>query len=360
MQSLLYRDDGTFVILVFADTHQTADDQPDMIAFLNESLDKVKPDLVVLNGDIVYGSACANDDTQLAAMTKVLTPIVSRGLRFAITLGNHDPEYAPGREALMKLYQSFPGCLAIEGEDLYGCGNYNLPICSSKDAKKIVSNLWFLDSGSYNEGELGGYDWVHEDQIAWYQSTSESLQAANGGKKVPSLLFQHIIVPEVYEGFFKAPFAVPSMTGTFNGQTRLLIPDFRKYDGFLLESPCPPYTSAGEFDAIAARGDVMAIITGHDHVNNFTMRLRGVDLVQIPGTTLGGSYGFEQFRGATKFILHEDAPESYEKELITYKDLAKEPDSGIARVSDGNEVGFWIAYSIEVIIQGVVGIFRSL
>ena len=37
------------------------------------------------------------------------------------------------------------------------------------------------------------------EQIEWYKETSAKLKEENGGETVNSLVFQHIIVPEIYD-----------------------------------------------------------------------------------------------------------------------------------------------------------------
>ena len=86
---------------------------------------------------------------------------------------------------------------------MYGSGTHNLPIYASK-GNDIKFNLWLFDSNDYDR-ENGGYDYVHQDQIDWYVKTSEELEK-KAGHPVPSIAFQHIIVPEVAEHLVDSPF----------------------------------------------------------------------------------------------------------------------------------------------------------
>ena len=346
--ALRYNADGKFRILVFTDTHQHNADYPEMIAFLGEAIDYAKPDLVVFDGDNVAGSACENAATELAAITKILTPVVERGVPFAFVYGNHDQEYHPGgqdaRAEMMAMYQSFPGCLAY---DALGDGRsvFNLPIHSGADASKIVSNLWFFDSGA--GAPEGGYDWVRGDQIGWYMAESEALESQTGAK-VPSLAFQHIIVPEIYELYLALPFEIPTISMTFLGTPRLLLPNLLTFDGVVLERPSPPFYSDGQFDAWVERGDVMAGIFGHDHANDFTAPLRGIDLIICPSTTFYTD-GADVTRGATLFTLEESRPWSYSKQAVTYRKVAGLPGSQIGRTrsDDDRYYQFWALYLLE-------------
>ena len=99
------------------------------------------------------------------------------------------------KEFMLSVYQEFPNCLAIEGEELTGVGTYNLLI-KGQQGQKDIFNLWLMDSNPYYEN---GYGFVQPDQQEWYINTSNKLKKANGGTPLPSLLFQHIAVPEVYQ-----------------------------------------------------------------------------------------------------------------------------------------------------------------
>jgi len=352
--ALRFRGDGSFTILCFADTHQTAEEQPQMTAFLGEAIDSVRPDLVVFLGDNVYSSACENEESERLGIRRILTPLLERGQKFALVFGNHDPEYKlPGktsaeiRKELMRLYQEIGGalCLASDAAGLStGASNYNLPIYS-KDASKVATNLWFFDTGS-NQGK-GGYDWVQKEQVDWYKAGSAALKAANGGQAVPSLSFQHIVVPEVYDNFF-------DLFG-------LRIPDFTKVRGYVIEPPaCATSGNDGQVAAMAEMGDVMAMVFGHDHVNSYTTVVRGVTLEQIPGTTFGGSYGTDALRGATVFTLREDQPGVYTRRSLFMRDLARQPGSKIGSNFRWEEIHYWLLYALEYPINALVNAFAGL
>jgi hypothetical protein len=85
----------------------------------------------------------------------------------------------------------------------------------------------------------GEYDWVRKDQIDWYAAASQALEA-QAGAKVPSLAFQHIIVPEIYDIYPALPFGIPGLTMEFLGKNRLLLPNFLEFDGVMLERPYLP------------------------------------------------------------------------------------------------------------------------
>ncbi|MCR4614928.1 MAG: metallophosphoesterase family protein [Clostridiales bacterium] len=354
---LKFNSDGKFKILHITDTHQNISDGEKVKIFMAEVLDYAKPDLVVFGGDNQVGNG--NDyQANYDAIKSLVDPIVERGIPFALVFGNHDHQSGISNEEQLEIFQSFPGCLAYDVEGLYGCGNYNLPILSS-DGESTAFNLWFFDSGDRNpDAEEGGYDYVREDQINWYKTTSEALERACG-KKVPSLVFQHIIVPEIYDIFLRSPIKIKDFN--FKGVSRMPIPDLTKLkEGYILEPPCPPNYSAGEFDAWVERGDVIGAVFGHDHVNNFIVNLNGIDLIQTPGACFESGYGTNFYRGARLITLDEKDTSTYDTEVITYAKLSKQEGSKLGNTFRLDDIGADILLPIEVIGKTVMTVIKMV
>lgn len=78
----------------------------------------------------------------------------------------------------------------------------------------------------------------------------------------------------------------------------------------LLEAPCPPDYSNGQFDRWKESGSVVAGFSGHDHKNFFTAQLDGTDMVACPGATYT-SYHELSARGIQIIELDENTPETY-------------------------------------------------
>lgn len=195
-QTLRFSKNKTFKIVQFTDVHWIANNPASDIAGerMNEVLDAEKPDLVIYTGDLVFG-APAKD-----GYMKALEPVLKRKLPFAVTFGNHDDESGMSREELLDLLKTLPGNLSTSTEGVSGVTNYVLTVASSADANKDAAVLYFFDSHSYTKDEeLKHYDWIKPDQISWYTTCSNGFAAANGGKKLPSMAFFHIPLPEYNE-----------------------------------------------------------------------------------------------------------------------------------------------------------------
>lgn len=298
---LSFNSDGKFKIMQFADCQDSIMPRQAMIKLMGKALDAEKPDLVVFTGDNITGGGNPGQILTSLAIKAVLAPVVARGIPFAVVFGNHDAESGVSKEDQLKMYQKYDNCLAIDPEPgLYGCATYNLPI-KSADGTKDAFNLWLMDSNEYDRVN-GGYDWVHRDQLDWYKAKSAELAGANGGL-VPSLMFQHIPVPEIYEVLKEVPADTQGAKTRF-GKTWAFELNPAMAQGILGEWPCPPDTNGGQFQAVAERGDVLGIVTGHDHVNDFIGTYNSVDFIQSPGIGFQ-TYGNEN-RGFRVIILDEN------------------------------------------------------
>lgn len=350
---LRFRKDGTFKILVLADVQDVYPIDDSMIAFINEALDYAKPDLVVFDGDNIV-----TEDVR--AYEQLLTPLVERDVPFSFVFGNHDVERENfTAEQQLAEYQKYPGCLAYDADPaLHGCANHNLLIYSSK-GNDIAFNLWMFDSGTslHENGEWLGYDWVRADQIEWYNNTRDVLTLANGGEVVPSIAFQHIIPKEAVEVlFYETDTSMGELTYNFNdGGVYSYVPKIDKFDGYIFEKSCPGNGSDGQWDAMLAGGDVLAVVVGHDHVNSFVADINGIDLVQTPGATYHSYYN-NMLQGARIIELDEGDLDSYHTYELTSSFLATQSGSTIP---DG-DTRSQASYSVSNIMLPIFEMFMDL
>ncbi len=327
---LQFNDDGEFRIMQIADIQ----DGPLLLEitrnYIEEMVRYANPDLIVLTGDNISAGASS---LGIHAIDLILTEIAidrfmsifeKYGVPVAVVFGNHDAEELVTKEEQMAMYNEYDCCVAIDdGNALYGCGTYNLPIYSSTDANKIAYNLWMIDSNMYDE-ENDGYDHVHQDQIDWYIKTSNELKAQNGGKVVPSMMFQHIIINEIYDVITEVPASEKDnyeYVEEYNEDTGVskyyaIMPKYLK-TGELNEMPCPGTVDSNQFEAVVAQGDVVAMFFGHDHKNTYEVNYQGVDIVNTPGVGFN-SYG-DHNRGV-RIIDIKEGTTDYDTSVIRYQD----------------------------------------
>lgn len=317
---LQFDNNGNFRILIIADPQDTLNPRQETLDLMNAALDTTNPDLVVFTGDNIHSPdwKLKNSKSRTTkAIERIMEPVVSRNIPYCVVFGNHDDEGGISKEYQMELYQSLGNCLSVKGEDVKGCGNYNIPIQSSKSDKNVF-NLWFIDSGSYNTDENidSFYDYVGTDQIEWYEKKSNELKEENGGVPMPSLLFQHIAVPEIFELLTEVPQGTENAVEK-NGKYYILNSDITT--GTMGEAPCPPDYNNGQFESWKKQGDIIAAFFGHDHVNEFSGTVDGIDLVYTPGAGFY-IYGNGPEHGVRVVNINEDDL-SYTTELLYYKDL---------------------------------------
>ena len=329
---LHFNEDGKFRILILADVQDGKQVSSITRAFIEETVKMTQPDLIVMTGDNIYGSWTKNPEGGEQGLRDLMSFLqemydAGYGAPVAATFGNHDDQsndYA--KEDQMKVMSEYACNLSID-EDLWvdgehytepleHCGTYNVPIyASSGDALKF--NLWIFDSGSYAADGNKGYDHVREKQLEWYKATSDKLGNVN------SIVFQHIIMPEIYDNYKKTEFDPLGGTYNYHG-TYYTLPDTAKEGSVLGEASACSEDNGGEYDALKSQGGVIACVSGHDHVNRFIIPNADPDFKMdwINCPTCGvASYGMTDTRGIRVIDLDESDTTTYETQFYTYQDV---------------------------------------
>ncbi len=282
-----FDENGNLRVMHVTDNHLGSDNVEETVWLIGEACDREQPDIVVITGDNVENTG--DKDYTKHLIDELMGVFEARDIPVAVTFGNHDSENENGmtREELMAYYNTFSCSVSVDdGALLPGCGTYNVPVLAS-DSNKVKFNLWVFDSGDYDEE--GRYASVLEEQVNWYKAKSDMLALLNGGERVYSLAFQHIIVGEIYDALEKAD-GKPlfSFEHLYNDGEYYMFDESAVNYGTLNETPCPGYLNHGQFDAMVEKGDVLAMFTGHDHTNAFGVKYKGVDIVNSLSTRFNG------------------------------------------------------------------------
>ena len=231
---LKFNSNGKFKIVQLTDVHYIYNDERSKPAetCINNVLEKERPDLVMLTGDIIFGKPGKESlQTVLNLISKFKVP-------FAITFGNHDDEQGLSKDELMKIAMEYPYNISTPSDGITGTSNYVLPIQSGK-GRRNAEVLYVIDSNTYSHVPgVKGYDYIHFDQIEWYRNQSRRFASENGGKPLPSMAFFHIPVPEFTEA-------------ACSGSAILY--------GSRTESVCSPVLNTGFFAAAKEMGDIRAV-----------------------------------------------------------------------------------------------------
>ena len=379
--SLSVKDDGSFKILYLTDLHfinSEVTSKRSVVGDLSLRDDWAKtavtsvvreadPDLIVVTGDIVFTqtlvSFITGTDDNYEAFRKAADFIDGFGIPWAFTFGNHDEEGAlldemgGDKEKTKKALgayltsENIKNCLYAEGpEEINGCGNYVINVLN-KDGS-VNNALVFFDSGSYiktydeSQGKMVGgiwnYEYVHDDQLDWYEAAIKSISASEG-RTVPSMVFQHIPLP-IYQTVLDAYLAALEEKGeawrdTINyeweyGKERTLATEIGEitYHGgvcnkenqevchsFIGTFNGVEYDGGHEFDRILALGSTKHVFCGHDHRNTFSFTYKGVRLtygMSIDYSAVGllpesiypnqNIYDETEQRGGTLITIKED------------------------------------------------------
>ena len=271
-QKLSFSPDGKFTILQISDLHYGeglwADENN--IKIQGELIERVKPDVVVVTGDIMSGYAYdGQPNFQANAWRKFNRPFETKGVYYAFALGNHDANDGnldPG--PLHELAKNSTYCLTGHYLDNSFLNfTYYIPVYSGINEGNVSSLLWILDT--HSTGCAGDeYSWgcIQDPEVDWYRKTSKDVDDKYG-KDVHHLGFFHIPFPEYLALYKEAEFY-----GNRN------------------EPVCCPEVNTKVFDAIKEVGNIQAVFCGHDHNNDFGGWYEGIELVYGRKTGYGG-YG---------------------------------------------------------------------
>lgn len=339
-KTIQFNSNGKLKILHITDTHLKLNHNFDPTIWLVEKACELEtPDIVVLTGDIVTNSDNAEDTKRM--INALMNIFEKRNIPVAVTFGNHDSEQgAMSREELMAYYNTFSCSVSVDdGETLSGCGTYNIPVLSS-NGEKVKFNLWVFDSGDYDEN--GHYSCVKQDQIEWYNKTSDNLKENNNGEKINSLVFQHIIVGEIYDVLEKSDSKKPyAYKHLYNDDEYYRFDPEQINYGTIREFPCPGYENYGQFDAMVEKGDVLALFSGHDHTNAFGVKYKGIDIVNSLSTRYIGLFHSTQC-GYRVIEVDENDTTTYETRVERIFDIF-DYEAVKAEKQNGDEFKYKIA-----------------
>lgn len=320
---------GKIRIMQVSDPQDLQFVRPTMMRMLNKAYDTLKPDLVVLTGDNILGNHLCDArigskkvihdkegeaGAMKIAIDKIVSPIEKRKIPFAMIYGNHDDMNRLTKDEQADMYREYKFCLGLDDGESPDVDTYNLPIYS-EDGKQIKFNLWMLDS-AWKDKELDKcFCMVKPQTVEWYKKKSAELKEMNGGKPVPSLMFQHIPMAETLELIEECG---ESDNGAVKGPENKYYKLKSLCKGELKEFPSIVTSGNGQFEAMKESGDIKAVVFGHDHPNCFEGVVDGINFIQTSCASFR-CYGGRN-RGVRIFDIDEKTG-NYETRFYTYKDI---------------------------------------
>ncbi len=335
-KKLKFNKNGKFVIMQVADAQDLHFVRRTMLRMLDKAYDTVNPDLVVFAGDNILGNHLkdARFGTRVVihdkegeykrmkkAISYICRPLEERKIPFTMIYGNHDDVNMITKDEQADIYRSYSMCVGLDNPDkTVDADTFNLPIYSSDGERKLF-NLWMIDCAGENKETKLCYEAVLPETVEWYKRTSAALREENGGEPLPSLMFQHIPMPEsaalqIECGKDDAG-AVPFYEkGELKKYVKL---DPERAHGHLGEQMCVLHENYGQLEALQEMGDVKAVVYAHDHLNNFIGEHDGIRVIQSSCASFR-CYG-NHLRGVRVFEIDENDPENFKTYFITYWEL---------------------------------------
>lgn len=319
---------GKLTILQISDAQDLHWVRKTMIKMLNEACDMIKPDLVVFTGDNILGNHLRDyrfsskkkemsREEELEILKTALGHVLNipeiRNIPFAVIYGNHDDRNSFTKDEQGDIIRSYSMNRGFETTGEL-CGTYRLPVYSS-DGEKQLLNLWMIDTARYEREEDKCYEEITAAQTEWFIKESEEQKKANGGKALSSLMFMHIPLKECADFAVECDEADATVKG-YNGKF------YKKADGvsgFLHDPITPIDTDNGFYQAVLEDGGVKAIISGHDHKNDFVAERDGIKFVATPAASFR-CYG-DELRGVRVFEIYESCPGSFYTHTYRYRDI---------------------------------------
>ncbi len=330
---LKFNSDGKFRILLFGDIHEHTDYKTnpkfkDMQKLMNAAVEEFRPDLCILLGDNCNTDIYAEDPEKFREMLKdVVAPITSRNIPVAAVLGNHEHDH--GHEDEIVAEYGKLGIIMRNDAPAEVTGNANFKeLIYSSDGEKPVFCLWFIDSNNCHENrEISHYDYVHTDQIEWFEAECEKLKEMNGGKPMPSFIFQHTPVPEEYELLRKAHFwELPVAVRGYNTKRKTFYVGKKGTMDYVGEGPCSPDVNNGQFASWKKVGGVIGAFFGHDHLNDFSGFVDGIFIAQHK--TAGFRAYTDGCRSCVRLVtIDEKNPHKFEQKLKRFKQFGLKSES---------------------------------
>lgn len=318
---------GKFRIMQIADVQDTQRTSDATVRFIREALKKTKPDLVVFTGDQVkgYGFNLMGGDNKkkvTECINKFLVPLDETGIPFTFVFGNHDDQaFSISKKEQLEIYSSHENCVAFNADDeIDGYCNHNLEIKGEDGKTKL--NVYLVDSLTATLD--GTCDHVHENQLEWYRNTRDKLKEENGDY-VPSVVFQHIPVNEIYELLMEVPKGTPNSAQGYrewDGKFFSMNPERVDINdrSFIGETPSVPHENGGQFNVMNEKGDIFLMLFGHDHNNSFIGEYKGMKMGYTQGCGFN-VYGPGKKRGVRLIDFNEINPVDFTSTTLTVEDL---------------------------------------
>jgi 3',5'-cyclic AMP phosphodiesterase CpdA len=272
---------------------------------LRALVQKVRPDLIFVTGDIVYGSF----DDSGARLDEFVRKMGELGIPWAPVFGNHDNETAIGVAETCRRYETAPNCLFRRGS-VTGNSNYTVGLVEDGALCRI---LYMMDSngcGGAYEGETSvkrsiGFG---EDQVEWVRATAEAIRRETG-KTVPAFAAFHIPTEDFCDALVAGGYQAEEKIGEpGNFEIGVDVPAASEGDMGYKNERLPRGGCHPAMRGVWKAAGVDGVFVGHFHKNATSILFDGIRYTFGVKT---GSYDYHQRTGGTVITLQDGDRKSF-------------------------------------------------
>lgn len=245
-------DNFEFTILQMTDLHFGDSEFQDSqtLIVMNNTINEIKPDIVIITGDIVSGYAWNGKNGWTENLWKKYgQPFYDNEQYFITVFGNHDSQSDLTRSEVIELDMKHKFSLTEKGpKGLTGETNFVKHLYSRKDPSKVLMNFWFFDTNDIGcNGEKESWGCIEDDQISWYESLSKEFKRLYG--KTKDMAFYHIPIREILD----------------------VINNGKAFGNYYEACTCSDqFTENSEFyKSVVKMDNIKSHWFGHDHFNDF-------------------------------------------------------------------------------------------
>ena len=237
--------------------------------YITEIIEAIKPDFIILTGDIVYGEF----DDNGTALLSFITFMESFKIPWAPVLGNHDAESKKGVDWQCEQFENAEYCL-FEQKTLMGNGNYSVGIVQGNELKRV---FYMLDSNGNSTASIESRANMQtstdvgfsQNQVDWYTEQITTIKNASPNTKISfAYHIQQAIFAaafEKYEFSEKQDVYIDYLTNKESG-------DF----GYIGRGLKNPWDQANFVWRGMKQLGVDSVFVGHEHCNSASVVYEGV------------------------------------------------------------------------------------
>ena len=228
---------------------------------------QAKPDLIILTGDLVYGSF----DDSGSTFSWFCRMMDSLGVPWAPVFGNHDNESRRGVDWQCEMLSGCQNCLFRRG-DVTGNGNYSIALVIGERLVRVIHMVDSNGCKGSDDPAVTRECGIYPDQLASISETTEAIRLANGDAvpafmafQIPTVDFREVEYQKGYRTDERTKYTigvdVPSSDGDF---------------GFQLETHRAKLVELDGFTDFLHETGIDGVFVGHFHATSTVIDYAGV------------------------------------------------------------------------------------